>query len=343
MADIQTGYSFSGTAPNNNVTAPKLNLLVGGATILPAFLGDKTEQTNPASTDMLLILRNNIFYKAEYGNFIPSARGKTGSTALLMFSNTAAQVTITAREILMKSSAGLPYVATSFSNIVNMAASGANGLDTGVEAANTWYYLWAISTGSVDRGLISASSTSPTLPSGYIYSALLGVVRNDNSSNFLRFAQNGYEVSSNLPSLAGVVSANLNPYTNGVEFTDTAVVAANTFQTVDISRCVPPNIVSSVRGLLGHTSATNGTLRGYGVATTSDGTLIAPGLDSAAISPGFSAFQTHVITGTPVIGGFTGVGQFNVPVRVSQQIAWAVNSVTGSIHNMRVTGYSLNL
>lgn len=342
---LTPGYQFSGTSPNNAVTAAKLNDLVGLAVVNPTLITDQTEKTLPVSADLFLIWdsASNTFKKASYGNFIPSARGKTGSTALVMSSLTAATVGINAREILMKSAGGLPYVATSFANTVNMAASGANGLDTGVEAANTWYYLWAISTGTVDRGLLSASSTSPTLPGGYVYSALLGAVRNDNSSNFLRFAQNGNRVAVNLPSMAGVASANLNPFTNSAEFTDVPVVAANTFQTVDLSRCIPPNIVASARGILGHTSASNGTLRGYGVATTSDGALNGPGLDSAKISPGFIAFQTYVITGTPVIGGFCGVGQFDVPIFTSQQIAWAVSSATGSIHNMRITGYDLNL
>lgn len=73
---------------------------------------------------------------------------------------------------------------------VDISTSGANGLDTGTEAASTWYYVWLIkntSTGTV-AGLFSASSTAPTLPSGYNKKRLLPIaVRNDGSNNFIPF------------------------------------------------------------------------------------------------------------------------------------------------------------
>lgn len=74
---------------------------------------------------------------------------------------------------------------------VDITASGANGLDTGSEASDTWYYIWLIcnlSTNTV-AGLFSTSSSSPTMPSGYTKKRLIGVVRNDSSSNFLPFVQ----------------------------------------------------------------------------------------------------------------------------------------------------------
>lgn len=72
-----------------------------------------------------------------------------------------------------------------------ITSSGANGLDTGTEASGTWYYIWVIYNGSAAALLLSTSSTSPTLPSGYTYKALVSAVRNDGSSNFVNFKQNG--------------------------------------------------------------------------------------------------------------------------------------------------------
>lgn len=80
------------------------------------------------------------------------------------------------------------------SNItVDIATSGVNGLDAGVEAASTWYYVWLIKDLNSNQvsGLISASSTIPTLPSGYSKKRLLGAVRNNTSSNFLNFQMCG--------------------------------------------------------------------------------------------------------------------------------------------------------
>jgi len=54
--------------------------------------------------------------------------------------------------------------------------TGNGGLDTGSSAVNTSYFIWAIlrsDTGVVDI-LISASSTSPTMPANYDYKRLIG-------------------------------------------------------------------------------------------------------------------------------------------------------------------------
>lgn len=69
-----------------------------------------------------------------------------------------------------------------------ITSSGANGLDTGAEAANTFYCVWGI--GKSDGTfalLLSVSTTSPTLPTGYTFKRLLWGVANNNSSNFVGF------------------------------------------------------------------------------------------------------------------------------------------------------------
>lgn len=54
MSDIQKGKTFTDTPPGNNVTAADLNRLVDGATILPAFVGEKPAAA-PDSADCLLV------------------------------------------------------------------------------------------------------------------------------------------------------------------------------------------------------------------------------------------------------------------------------------------------
>lgn len=75
---------------------------------------------------------------------------------------------------------------------LNIANSGALGRDTGAEAGDTWYYVYLI--GKVaDPTAISAvlsivNGSAPTYPSGYdIYRQLPIAIRNDGSSNFLRW------------------------------------------------------------------------------------------------------------------------------------------------------------
>lgn len=66
--------------------------------------------------------------------------------------------------------------------------SGIGGLDTGVEAANTWYSVWVVSGASGVNGLLSLSSTSPVLPAGYdVAKRRVGWVYNDSFSNIRKF------------------------------------------------------------------------------------------------------------------------------------------------------------
>ncbi len=70
----------------------------------------------------------------------------------------------------------------------DVGSSGAiNQLDTGTVAANTWYAVFAISDDVTGASLFSLSSTSPTLPSGYIYKRLIGWARTDGTSDFYKY------------------------------------------------------------------------------------------------------------------------------------------------------------
>ncbi len=75
-----------------------------------------------------------------------------------------------------------------------ITAAGAGGLDTGAEAASTWYAVHVIGDTSrvnATAALLSLSATAPTLPAGYDVFRRLGWVRNDAGSNFIDFIQFG--------------------------------------------------------------------------------------------------------------------------------------------------------
>lgn len=76
---------------------------------------------------------------------------------------------------------------------VDLAASGANGLDTGSKAASSTYHIYLIRRASdaALAGLASTSATSPALPSGYTAFRRLGAVVTDSSSNVRAFRQSG--------------------------------------------------------------------------------------------------------------------------------------------------------
>lgn len=104
---------------------------------------------------------------------------------------------------------------------VNVSPSGsvvgaANGLDVGPLATNTWYSIWVIWDGTTAAGLLSTSTSSPTLPSGYTHKARVGWAKTDSTANkyplsFMQYGRNvSYKVgaSTNVPAnvafMAGV-------------------------------------------------------------------------------------------------------------------------------------------
>jgi hypothetical protein len=109
---------------------------------------------------------------------------------------TVTTVDIDATAVQLLTTDGSAYKAESVNLTVDITASGANGLDTGSEATSTWYYLWVIYNGTTVAGLLSTSSTTPTMPSGYTYKGLVGAVYNDSGSAFDDFHQVGGTVAS---------------------------------------------------------------------------------------------------------------------------------------------------
>jgi hypothetical protein len=79
--------------------------------------------------------------------------------------------------------------------VANIAVAGAGGLDTGAEAASTWYSIFVIadSTGVLPpNSLLSTGGDTPTLlPAGYDIWRRVGYVRNNPSSDFREYVTYG--------------------------------------------------------------------------------------------------------------------------------------------------------
>lgn len=104
----------------------------------------------------------------------------------------ATTVDIDADAVQLFNSDGRPKRFASLNETLAITTAGANGLDTGSEGSSRWYHIWGIGkdNDTLD-GLLSESSTAPTLPSGYTYKGYLGAVYNDSSSDFQKFSQRG--------------------------------------------------------------------------------------------------------------------------------------------------------
>lgn len=346
--DLQKGYTFSGTSPNNSVTAEKLNTLVDGATILTGFYTGRTENTAANSSDFALLYDsvNGEYRKIQIGNLVPTTRSRTGFQNLYATTAAAQQISVTAGEILMRSDAGQLHYARGFVALADLSLYTGGPTPGGRDAAsiNTagtqWYYYWAISDGALDKLLLSQSATSPTLPAGYLYRTLLGAVRIDNAGSFIRFVQRNLDFATDLASAASTTSSVLNPYTGATpaEFTNIAPAAARTLQTADLSRCIPPNLTARVRGLIGSTD----TSTPYVYALCPEGaTSLAAG--PLELLEGLQLFQTTGAASGATMLGFGNAAPFDLLVKTSQQISWACHTNTSAHHSLRVTGYQLSL
>ena len=140
----------------------------------------------------------------------------------------------------------LSQVNLSFSGL----AVGANGLDTGVLAASSWYSIWVIWNGATAAGLLSLSAAAPTMPSGYTHKARVGWTRTDGTAYKypLAFDQYGRWVSyrlggGNMAALPALTSGAVGSY--GVSFSSAS-----------ISAFCPPT-ASSIRLSYGATASSN--------------------------------------------------------------------------------------
>lgn len=199
MADIQKGISFGTTAPSNSVTAARLNSLVDAALLLPGAISDRSEKSIMAGGDFFLILDSvsGLLKKARYTAVNPD-RGIIGTTRNLRASiniNALNLIALSCDEALLKDSGGNSLFISGLNVTVNTGSVGANGVDTaGTMTINTWYELWLISTGALHAGLLVRTGTSPAMPSGFTYKALVGAVRHVSSGNLIASYQTDRKV-----------------------------------------------------------------------------------------------------------------------------------------------------
>lgn len=192
------------------------------------------------------------------------------------------QLTITADVADIRDTSGTVKTFATVSLTADISTSGANGLDTGVEASGTWYYVWII--GKADgtvASLLSISATSPTMPSGYTFKGLVGAVRNDGSSNFLAFRQGGNEVWFEAPqSVLSGGSSTTEASVSTAAAVPSVAAAVVVFLTATATADGSGNIDTSMATrLVTGTNSRVFTLSFYGLANNSGGNTILPGTD----------------------------------------------------------------
>ena len=240
------------------------------------------------------------------------------------------QVTPSASQLILQNSAGGTVTITNYAPpVTSTAASGANGIDTGSVAANTWYAFWAIynATTATAAGLLSTSFTSPTLPSGYTYSALLGAFLTDSASNLYYTIQNGTRVRyvvTNTTGKSPQYSINIANGTAGTTSSTTAsLVSASTAGYVPVIADEVRLLVSNCRG-----------------ATSAAFVQVAPNTNYSGAQNSTSGSNGNIFNA--YINNLTSMFINNTtPIYLEQaSVWWASSNSEGAIG---VIGYTLNL
>lgn len=172
--------------------------LTGSASL--NLLGSLPYRTT-AAPDRGLYLYNGagVWYELAYFPAQPKY-APTMANALFIRNNPVTPTTkidVSAKEIVLDSSTGANQYVDSYYGggtcTIDFGVVGSGGLDAGVIAANTWYYIYATGDGTTGTNCIaSTSATTPTLPAGTPYKARLGAIRTATASAVLwTFTQRG--------------------------------------------------------------------------------------------------------------------------------------------------------
>lgn len=276
------------------------NITVQGNANVTAAAGDKWIINAVTSTNFYIEVVKasgmSIVQASVVGLFSNLKASATGLSAL---------VTITADELVVKSAANDYQTLRAVSLAPSLAASGANGLDTGVSAASTWYSVWVIynSATNIVAGLFSLSATAPTMPSGYTHKARVGWVRSDGTANKypLSFAQAGRRVQYQVAASGNITSPPL--MASGV-----AGTVGTTLVSVSTVNFIPPT-AAEIIGLL--------------YATSAQTSAVSP--NSVAPTPGNNGLNNSAPSGVTV------QMQFNFLVS-GAAIFWASNGANSSLN-----------
>ena len=175
----RAGGSFTG-----NVLVPRLQIDDATAYIDKDVNNYMVVTDSKAGTHKVVEVLNNVARNYLYG-----CNMRTNA------SNPLYQIDIGVGELAVTDGSNYDLVKITSPITLDITGSTVGGLDTGVEAISTWYYPYVIYDPSNDLvdGILSASSSAPTLPSGYTMYRRVGTAYNDASSNFvpIRYYNNG--------------------------------------------------------------------------------------------------------------------------------------------------------
>jgi hypothetical protein len=228
------------------------------------------------------------------------AAGVVGSVRNLKMylSAASASATVTADEIIVETAlGGVRYCLPSFSKTINLATTGAGGMDTGAAPVSGFVAIYAIYNPTTQTAALLATNASSlvanvyggaNMPSGYTASGLLAVVPTNASSQFKPVLVRDRK--------HGIVST---------QVLNTSTASSNT--TLSLSATIPANAIC-IGGELSLVSTASSAM-------------------SLNVTPDSNNLGQQNITLTP---GTTLVGNFAMPIVTQQQIIYTASSSAGT-------------
>jgi hypothetical protein len=175
VTNFANGFRIGLRFPTGSLDAGAKSVRIAQPTLT---LGDTAPDSKPAAP-------------WQPGPLASTARTATG-LAIAYASATTLSLSVTGA--ICERADGTLQTARNASVTLNIATTGANALDTGTVAANTFYAIRIIHNGETAAALMTVEGNSPTLPAGYQWtSGIVGVVRTNSSSQISSmFSQRGH-------------------------------------------------------------------------------------------------------------------------------------------------------
>ena len=202
----------------------------------------------PGVNGQHLVLVNQIpAWVNQPAGSVSAGTASTGLSGVVAHNTSTSALDIQAASMTLDDGTGNTKYVSGVHVTPNLANPGLNGLDTGIESPNQWYYAYVVSDGTNVAGIISANGSAPDFTGpgaiGYSFYALASVFRNDNAGNIVGYMQRGraFWISKVVMSdPCGINSGGFNPISQGIP----------------LNTIVPPN-VKTVSGIVGGSLAQN--------------------------------------------------------------------------------------